>query len=66
MPARTDRRDACTLAAAIEGMDVDFLDGVGGDSILEASLPPEGSSAALKLGKGIKGSWRSHMNALQT
>jgi len=64
MPSRTDRRDAISLAAAVSGMDVDFIEGVGGDSIPEAALPPVGSSESVKLSKGIKGSWRSHMNAL--
>ncbi|KAG4424023.1 hypothetical protein IFR04_002865 [Cadophora malorum] len=64
MPSRTDRRDAISLAAAVSGMDVDFIEGIGGDSIPEAALPPVGSSESVKLSKGIKGSWRSHMNAL--
>lgn len=64
MPSRTDRRDAISLAAAVSGMEVDFIAGVGGDSIPEAALPPVGSSESVKLSKGIKGSWRSHMNAL--
>ena len=64
MPSRTDRRDAISLAAAVSGMEVDFIEGVGGDSVPEAALPPEGSSESVKLSKGIKGSWRSHMNTL--
>ncbi|PVH88839.1 glycosyltransferase family 25 protein [Cadophora sp. DSE1049] len=59
MPSRTDRRDAISLAAAVSDLNVDFIEGVGGDSIPEAALPPEGSSESIKLSKGIKGSWRA-------
>jgi len=65
MPSRTDRRDAITLAASVSNLDVDFIAGVGGDSIPEEAFPPGGSTESIKLSKGIKGSWRSHMNALQ-
>ncbi|KAH8649450.1 hypothetical protein BGZ60DRAFT_389973 [Tricladium varicosporioides] len=64
MPARTDRRDAVDLAAATTNLKFDFIPGVGGDSIPEAALPPEGSRESIKMLKGIRGSWRSHMNAL--
>ncbi|KAH7336278.1 hypothetical protein BKA65DRAFT_563288 [Rhexocercosporidium sp. MPI-PUGE-AT-0058] len=64
MPSRTDRRDAISLAAAVSDLTVDFIEGVGGDSIPEAAFPPEGSRESIKLSKGIKGSWRSHMNIL--
>ncbi|KAL2068973.1 hypothetical protein VTL71DRAFT_15311 [Oculimacula yallundae] len=65
MPSRTDRRDATTLAAAVGKMDLEFIEGVGGDSIPEAAFPPGGSVESIRLSNGIKGSWRSHMNALQ-
>jgi hypothetical protein len=65
MPERTDRRDAVSLAAAVSNMNVEFEMGVRGESILEDALPPGGQAERLKLGKGIEGSWRSHMNALQ-
>lgn len=65
MPARTDRRDAITLSAAVSNLALTFIDGVAGDSIPEAALPPDGSGESVKLSSGIKGSWRSHMNALQ-
>ncbi|KAH6711003.1 hypothetical protein BKA61DRAFT_694882 [Leptodontidium sp. MPI-SDFR-AT-0119] len=64
MPSRTDRRDAISLAAAVTDLNVEFIEGVGGDSIPEAAFPPGGSTESIKLSKGIKGSWRSHMNAL--
>jgi hypothetical protein len=65
MPERTDRRDAVSLAAAVSNMNVEFVMGVRGESIPEEALPPGGSTESIKLPKGIKGSWRSHMNALQ-
>lgn len=65
MPSRTDRRDAVSLAAAVSDFQIDFIDGVGGDSIPEKALPPGGSGESVKLAKGIRGSWRSHMNALR-
>jgi GR25 family glycosyltransferase involved in LPS biosynthesis len=64
MPSRTDRRDAVDLAASTTGIQFDFIDGVAGDSIPEFAFPPGGSSESIKLSKGIKGSWRSHMNVL--
>ncbi|TVY84973.1 hypothetical protein LSUE1_G000848, partial [Lachnellula suecica] len=66
MPSRTDRRDATSLAAAASNLNIDFIEGVGGDSIPEAAFPPGGSADSIKQSPGIKGSWRSHMNALHT
>jgi hypothetical protein len=65
MPERTDRRDAVNLAAAVSNMKVEFVMGVRGESIPEDALPPGGSTENIRLPIGIKGSWRSHMNALQ-
>lgn len=65
MPERTDRRDAVSLAAAVSNMKVEFLMGVRGESVPEDALPPGGSTKSIQLPKRIKGSWRSHMNALQ-
>jgi len=64
MPERTDRRDAVTLAAGVSNMQVEFVMGVRGESVPEEALPPGGSTDSVKQSKGIKGSWRSHMNAL--
>ncbi|OCL12536.1 glycosyltransferase family 25 protein, partial [Glonium stellatum] len=61
--SRTDRRDAISLAAATSNLKIEFIDGVNADSIPEYAFPP-GKSRLMS--KGIKGSWRSHMNALQT
>jgi hypothetical protein len=58
MPSRTDRRDATSLAAAVSGLQIDFITGVDGDSVPEAALPPSGSTQSVKLSKGIRGSCR--------
>ncbi|KAF1968409.1 hypothetical protein BU23DRAFT_602299 [Bimuria novae-zelandiae CBS 107.79] len=60
---RTDRRDAITLAAATSNMQLDFVDGVTGDGIKQSAYPPPVEN--IKLPSGIRGSWRTHMNALQ-
>ncbi|KAF8864509.1 hypothetical protein BDZ45DRAFT_797194 [Acephala macrosclerotiorum] len=59
------RRDATTLAFATSNLSIGFIEEVKGDSIPENSFPPGDSTESIKLPKGIKGSWRSHMNALQ-
>lgn len=63
LPFRTDRRDAMVLSAAISNIKVDFVDGVTGESIKQSAYPPPEEN--LKLLPGIRGSWRTHMNALQ-
>ncbi|CAG8981530.1 hypothetical protein HYALB_00003103 [Hymenoscyphus albidus] len=65
LPSRTDRRDAVSLAAAVRNFHIDFIEGVGGDSVPDNVLPPEGSEENVKLSKGVRGSWRSHINDLQ-
>jgi hypothetical protein len=44
-------------------MKLEFVDGVTGDSIKQSAYPPPDEN--IKLPAGIKGSWRTHMNALQ-
>ncbi|KAF2189457.1 glycosyltransferase family 25 protein [Zopfia rhizophila CBS 207.26] len=63
LPFRTDRRDAMTLAAATSNIQLEFVDGVTGDSIRQSAYPPPEEN--IKLPVGIRGSWRTHMNALQ-
>ncbi|KAF2447822.1 glycosyltransferase family 25 protein [Karstenula rhodostoma CBS 690.94] len=63
LPFRTDRRDAMTLSAATTNMQLEFVDGVTGDSIKQSAYPPPQEN--IKLLPGIRGSWRTHMNALQ-
>ncbi|KAF2264500.1 hypothetical protein CC78DRAFT_516679 [Lojkania enalia] len=63
LPFRTDRRDAITLAAATSNIKLEFIDGITGDSIRQSAYPPPEEN--IKLSVGIRGSWRTHMNALQ-
>ena len=63
LPYRTDRRDAITLAAAASNLKLDFVNGVTGDSIRQSAYPPPSENIGLP--PGIRGSWRTHMNALQ-
>lgn len=65
LPSRTDRRDATTLAFATSDVDVEFIDGRKGEDVAEEALPPGDFTESVKLSKGIKGSGRGHMDALQ-
>ncbi|KAI1778895.1 glycosyltransferase family 25 protein [Hypoxylon cercidicola] len=62
LPPRTDRRDAMVLSGAVSNLSFSWIDGVTGDQVPDHSIPEgdRGHSA------GARGSWRSHMNALQT
>ncbi|KAF1841169.1 glycosyltransferase family 25 protein [Cucurbitaria berberidis CBS 394.84] len=63
LPFRTDRRDAMSLSAAVSNIKLEFVDGVTGESIKKSAYPPPEENT--KLLSGIRGSWRTHMNALQ-
>ncbi|KAJ4367294.1 hypothetical protein N0V83_006875 [Neocucurbitaria cava] len=63
LPFRTDRRDAMSLSAAVSNIKLEFVDGVTGESIKQSAYPPPEEN--IKLLPGIRGSWRTHMNALQ-
>lgn len=63
LPFRTDRRDAMSLSASVSNVKLEFVDGVTGDSIKQSAYPPPDEN--LKLLPGIRGSWRTHMKALQ-
>ncbi len=52
-----------TIAAAISGIDVSWIDGVAGSDVSDKVLP--GDSYDKSISRGNKGSWRAHMNALQ-
>ncbi|KAI1098638.1 glycosyltransferase family 25 protein [Jackrogersella minutella] len=58
LPSRSDRRDAMALAGAFSNLTFTWIDGVPGDQVADSIAPGSGSP-------GAKGSWRSHMNALQ-
>ncbi|KAH7414363.1 hypothetical protein DE146DRAFT_640017 [Phaeosphaeria sp. MPI-PUGE-AT-0046c] len=63
LPFRTDRRDAMSLSAAISNIKLEYVDGVTGASIKQTAYPPPDEN--IKLLPGIRGSWRTHMDALQ-
>lgn len=52
-----------SLSAAVSNIKVTFVDGVTGNSIKQSAYPPPDENR--KLLEGIRGSWRTHMNALQ-
>ncbi|KAL1836113.1 hypothetical protein VTJ49DRAFT_5558 [Mycothermus thermophilus] len=64
LPSRTDRRDVLTLAAALTGLNISFMDGVAGADVPDSVLPGNGKRP-MGLTVGNKGSWRAHMNVLQ-
>lgn len=63
LPERSDRRDAMTLATAVSGIDVEWIDGVAGKDVPDRVMPVD--SLDKSISKGNKGSWRAHMDALQ-
>ncbi|KAH7397083.1 hypothetical protein BKA66DRAFT_453599 [Pyrenochaeta sp. MPI-SDFR-AT-0127] len=63
LPFRTDRRDAISLSAAVSNIKLEFVDGVTGESIKQSAYPPPDEN--IRLSPGARGSWRTHMNALQ-
>jgi hypothetical protein len=61
LPARTDHRDSMSLAAALTGLSIEYVDGV--TSVDNKTLPPGGVERGLNEGS-IFG-WRAHMNVLR-
>lgn len=52
-----------SLSAAISNIKLEFVDGITGESIKQSAYPPPEEN--IKHIAGIRGSWRTHMNALQ-
>jgi hypothetical protein len=52
-----------SLSAAVSNVKIEFVEGVTGESINEKAYPPPEENR--KHSAGIRGSWRTHMNALQ-
>ncbi|KAI0011332.1 glycosyltransferase family 25 protein, partial [Xylariaceae sp. FL0662B] len=65
LPSRTDRRDAMALTGAVSNLSFTWIDGVSGDQVPESITSP-GDGRGGRLSSGARGSWRSHMNALET
>nr|POE85450.1 hypothetical protein CFP56_43766 [Quercus suber] len=63
LPNQHDHRDAAVLAAALSGLEIEFIDGVFGDDVPNSALPPEWADRQPTSKE--KGSWRAHMNAIQ-
>ncbi|KAI2468122.1 glycosyltransferase family 25 protein [Annulohypoxylon bovei var. microspora] len=61
LPSRTDRRDAMALAGAVSNLTFTWVDGVSGNQVMDPTTPVSNGVRS----PGAKGSWRSHMNALQ-
>ncbi|KAK8043416.1 glycosyltransferase family 25 protein [Apiospora rasikravindrae] len=64
-PARTDRRDAMALVAAVSNLTLEWVDGVDGDTVEERVLPPGDRPKQKSSDAAVRGSWRAHMNALR-
>lgn len=63
LPFRTDRRDAMSLFAAISSIQFEYVDSVNEESINQKAYPPPEENA--KLLSGRRGTWGTHMSALQ-
>ena len=61
LKSRTDRRDSMSLAAALTGIDVQYVDGI--TAVENKTLPPGGNERQLSR-EGIY-SWRAHANVLR-
>ncbi|EGO54786.1 hypothetical protein NEUTE1DRAFT_118315 [Neurospora tetrasperma FGSC 2508] len=64
LPERTDRRDAMTLAAALTNLQITWAKGVPGTDVPDKVIPGEDWEKSIL--RGNKGSWRAHMNVLNT
>lgn len=64
LPERSDKRDALTLISSLTGFNVDWIDGVRGQSVPDKALPY--GVDRVKLWENNLGSWRGHMNAVRT
>ncbi|KAF2121036.1 hypothetical protein BDV96DRAFT_672175 [Lophiotrema nucula] len=62
-PARTDRRDAMTLAAAFTDLNLSWISAVSGDQVLDLTIPLD-KEPANPPRSGDKGGWRSHLHAI--
>lgn len=63
LPERTDKRDAMALTSSLTGFDVEWVDGVRGESIPDKAVP-FGVDRQRMMETNL-GSWRGHMNAVR-
>lgn len=64
LPERTDRHDAMTLAAALTNLQITWAKGVPGSEVPDKVVLGEDWEKSIL--RGNKGSWRAHMNVLNT
>lgn len=63
LPERTDKRDAIALSSSLTGFDIEWIDGVRGESIPDKAVP-FGIDRKVLMETNL-GSWRGHMNAVR-
>lgn len=63
LPERSDKRDALTLISSLTGFEIDWVDGVKGESVTDKAMPY--GADRVKLWESNLGSWRGHMNAVR-
>ncbi|KAI1340649.1 glycosyltransferase family 25 protein [Xylariaceae sp. FL0016] len=63
LPERTDKRDALTLLSAVTGFDIEWVDGVKGESVSDKAIPWR--TDRKKLWESNLGSWRGHLDAVR-
>ncbi|KAI1361101.1 hypothetical protein F5Y08DRAFT_28868 [Xylaria arbuscula] len=69
LPSRRDRRDAMTLAGAVSNLNLTFIKGLTGDKVTlpvhTNSVEDDPSGMRSFHSMGARGSWGSHLSALQ-
>lgn len=63
LPERTDKRDAIALASSLTGFDIEWIDGVRGETVPDKAVP-FGIDRKILMETNL-GSWRGHMNAVR-
>ncbi|KAI3341191.1 hypothetical protein F4824DRAFT_496808 [Ustulina deusta] len=70
LPSRRDRRDAMVIAGAVSNFNFTFLEGLTGDRVSSAPKGADQDRVGIKpshsASAGARGSWGSHVSALQT
>ncbi|KAL6249490.1 hypothetical protein RBB50_003343 [Rhinocladiella similis] len=60
MPSRSDKRDSIAVQASLTNFDLEFVDGVAGDSVDKKALPWK-----MDQEPAVVGCWRAHLDVLQ-
>ena len=64
MPERSDKRDAMTLVSSLSGFNVEYINGIRGETVLDKALPV--GQEGRKMTDSRIGSWRAHIDAIRT